>query len=178
MSKKTKTEVVVPKDAAEVAALTDELGEIVGQIGRLKERQGEIEERLKAWARLQPQAKLEDESREGRRVESRGARSSVAVTFTADLLIGSFQDNSPKHNALLRVLDRNGGDRTAGELLELFFKRPSSWESRIDDGQKFRSAAAEWLQPEVAAAFVAECRSVDKHGIPKSKTVVTVGAVE
>jgi hypothetical protein len=181
MSKKKTIEVVVPT-AEEAVVLTDRLVEIEREVKKLAAEKKGIEERLEAYALAQPEEHqpLKDEKREGRKVMLRGTRFRMPVVFSSDLIIGSFQDASPKHRELLALIQKSVEAEelttvdeeiaTAHSILRKFFNPPTKWESRFDDGVQFREAVAYWLKPEVAAAFVAACRQVDKFGIAKSKT--------
>jgi hypothetical protein len=161
----------------EVPALVDRAKELRAQIADLSHELKVIEVKLAKHAQSLPHERLQDDSREGRRVALAGNVWRVPVIFTSDELIKSFQADSPKHKELLRIL----GDEdiaAAKTLLERFFSPPSKWETKFDDGQKFRAAAAEWLSPEVAPKFIAACRQTDKNGLPKSKTVINLDDAE
>jgi hypothetical protein len=171
---KTKLAVKPIETEEERLGLVDRLLELEKQLKELAAEKKEIEERLEAWAleHTEEHKPLEDAGREGRRVMLSGRRCRVPLVFTSDLIIGSFQDGSPKHRELLGIL--SGDEYTDPDarpaLLEKFFKKPSKWEVRIDDGAKFRACVAEWLHPNTAPKFLAACKAVDKHGIAKSKT--------
>lgn len=166
---------VIPPDDAEVPALTERLEVIVKEMAALKKERSEIEAKLSAWASNQEQIGLEDDQREGRQVPLVKADGSTAgrVVFQSDLMIGSFRDGGPVHGQILKVLELAATEeRSAEQLLKLFYDPPNSWESRIDDGIRFRAAAAEWLPEDVAPQFIAACRQTDKYGIAKSRRVV------
>jgi hypothetical protein len=171
-----KTIHILPPKADEVPALTDRLVEIKQLLDALTEEKKEIEAKLEAWALSQQQEPLKDEKREGRKVVMAGARHRATVVFSSDLIIGSFKADGPKHQELLRLLGplTHESQVSATALLEKFFTPPDTWENRFKDGQKFRTAAAEWLSAEVAPKFIAACRSTDRHGIAKSKTAFEV----
>jgi hypothetical protein len=160
----------------EVPALVDRAKEIKAQIAGLAQELKIIEVKLAKHAQTLPQERLQDDSREGRRVALAGNVWRVPVIFTSDELIKSFQADSPKHKELLRILGDE--DTAAPILLERFFSPPSKWETKFDDGQKFRAAAAEWLSKGVAPKFIAACRQTDKAGLPKSKTVINLDDAE
>lgn len=182
-TKKEKQEITVPT-AEEVGPLTDRLVEIEREIKKLTAEKKGIEARLEAYALKQTEEHkpLKDESREGRKVTLSGARFRLPVVFSSDLLIGSFQEGSPKHKELLGIiaadvaLDAKAAPGQELEqfspdsILRKFFSPPTKWESRFEDGVKFRAAVSYWLKPAHAAKFVAACRQVDKFDIPKSKT--------
>jgi len=171
-----KTTDIIPPTAEEVPVLTDRLAEIDIELGKLTEEKKLIQARLEIWALAQQHEPLKDEKREGRKVSLVGARHKATVVFSSDLIIGSFKQDSPKHKELLRVLGplTHESNVSATTLLEKFFSPPDTFENRFKDGQKFRTAAAEWLHEEVAPKFIAACRAVDKFGIAKSKTAFEV----
>jgi hypothetical protein len=119
-----------------------------------------------------PDPKLKDETREGRRVQLTGTRHRATVIFSSDLLIKSFRDGSAKHKQLLAILTVAEPTTDPTTLLKHFYTPPHSWETPHKDGQAFRKVAAEYLKEPHAAAFVAACRAVDKHHIPKSRTTI------
>jgi hypothetical protein len=173
-----KTTEIIPPTAEEVPVLTDRLVEIDIQLGKLTDEKKLIQARLEIWSLAQHHEPLKDEKREGRKVSLAGTRHKATVTFSSDLIIGSFKQDSPKHKELLRVLGpvTHESNVSATKLLEKFFSPPDTFENRFKDGQKFRAAAAEWLNEEVAPKFVAACRAVDRFGIAKSKTTFEVEA--
>jgi seryl-tRNA synthetase len=152
----------------EIPDLVDRLKEINGQIEDLTREKKEIEIRLSKAAQAMPHEPLKDTKREGRRVSLSGRKWRIPVVFTSDSLIKSFQDKSAKHRELEAI---------AGEHLGHFFKSPAKWETRFEDGQRFRKEASEMLG-EKAAAFIVACRALDKDGIAKSSTVVGIDEAE
>lgn len=173
-----KTTNIIPPKAEEVPVLTDRLVEIDIELGKLTSEKKQIQERLELWALAQAHEPLKDEKREGRKVSLEGARHKATVVFSSDLLIGSFKKDGTKHKELLRLLGplTHESNVSATTLLEKFFSPPDTYENRFKDGQRFRTAAAEWLPAEVAPKFIAACRAVDKFGIAKSKTAFEVEA--
>lgn len=168
----------IPVPAAhEVPGLIDRGKEIKATMESLKAELAEIEIKLSKFAQTQTHVPLEDANREGKQALLRSPRWILPVRFTSDELIGSFPAGSPKHLELLGIL-RSGmetqSDTEATTMLERFFDPPSKWERKFDDGVRFRQAAAQWLPAGVAPKFIAACRAVDKHNIPKSKTVVAL----
>ncbi len=160
--------------AAEVPALTDRVAEINQEISKLTAEKEAIQARLEAYA-LQHADKhepLKDAKREGRRMLLSGARFTVPVVFSSDLIIGSFRDGSAKHKELIRILCGEDGaeEATAEATLKLFFDAPAKWENRYDNGVKFRAAVAEQLGSKKGARFISACTQVDKHGVKKSTT--------
>lgn len=154
--------------SADIESLVDELKDVCAQIVALTKRKKEIEAALKKAAETMPHERLADDSREGRRVMLPGRSWRIPVIFTSDALIKSFQEGSAKHKELALI---------AGDKLNLFFKPPCKWETRFEDGQKFRAAASEQLG-DLAPAFIVACRATDSAGIPKSSTVVAVDDAE
>lgn len=176
-----KKQAILIPTADEAAKLTDRLVEIDREIKKLTAEKKGIEERLDAYALRQEQEPLKDESREGRRVTLAGPRFRLPVIFTSDILIKSFKQDSPKHRELLTILEEAvefENRLPASKYLTLFFDVPCTWETRYDDGQKFRAAVAELLPKHVAPKFVAACTQVDKHGVKKSNRAFDYKAVE
>ena len=168
MSKRIDTAAITAATEAEIPDLVDRLKEINGQIEDLVREKKEIEIRLSKAAQAMPHEPLKDTQREGRRVSLSGRKWRIPVVFTSDSLIKSFQHNSAKHNELAAI---------AGEHLGHFFKAPSKWETRFEDGQRFRKEASERLGDK-APAFIVACRAVDKEGIAKSSTVIGINEAE
>lgn len=163
-------------------------GEVPGLIDRAAVLEHEIETRsaelkiikarLELYAMDQQAEPLQQEDREGRRVALDGHKHRAKVIVSSDLLISGFRDKSETHQKLLGILEQDAetSDVTGEDLLAKFFSAPSKWESRFDDGHKFRQAAAEWLSSKTAPEFIAACRSVNKAGIPKNTTRVVFEA--
>lgn len=169
MARKIDPDKIPPAAPGEIPALVDRLKEINAQIVALSAEKKEIEIKLSKAAQVMPHETLKDESREGRRVMLSGRKWRVPVVFTSDELIKSFQDGSAKHQELKAI---------AGDKLGTFFKPPTKWETRFEDGQRFRREAAEHLDEQTAARFIVACRATDSFGIPKSKTVVALDEAE
>ena len=162
----------------QAAQWTDRIGDIVADIAKLTAEKKQLEAKLQAYGLAHPELHehLKDEKREGRKMALRGSRHSIPLVFTSDLLIGTFKDGSPKHQELLAILGKDASMAPLASLLR-FFDAPQSWERRIDDGQKFRAAVAEWLPEKVASEFVAACTQADKHGVKKSNVVFDYKAI-
>ena len=122
-----------------------------------------VEEQLKQAGLARPEAHLDlaDAEREGRQWLAEGCEHTVPVIFTADYIMGSFPDKSPKHLVITTAL----GERAA--LLKQFFKVPKTWENKFDSGKKFRAHADDLLGKD-APAFITACLARDKDGVPKS----------
>ena len=175
--KKTDLKNIATPAEHEVPGLIDRAKVIKQELSALTEELKLIEAKLSKFAQTQEHEDLKDKEREGKQVVLRSSRWALPVRFTSDELIGSFQEGSLKHRELLNILDDEPGieDEDVREaLLMRFFNKPSKWERKFDDGQKFRAAVGEWLSKEIGPKFIAACRQVDKHGIPKSKTVVAL----
>lgn len=179
MNSTTPTNPAAEASAAEAAQWTDRLADIVAEIATLTAEKKQLEAKLQAYGLAHPELHehLKDDKREGRRLNLRGSRHSVPLVFTSDLLIASFKNESPKHKQLLGILAK---DESLAPLASLarFFDALVSWERRLEDGQKFRAAVAEWLPPDVAAEFIAACTQQDKHGVKKSNVVFDYKAAE
>jgi hypothetical protein len=165
----------------EVPALVDRQSVIGAEISKMEAELEVIKYKLSLYALAQPRAERlkDDENRDGRRVRIPGTMGqSTIVTITADRLIASFKDGSPKHRELLDILtgDVEASDITAEELLTKYFAAPDTWSNRHKSGLHFRQAAAEYLTADTAAALIAACRQVDKHGVPKNAINVEIKA--
>jgi hypothetical protein len=141
-----------------VKALVDRGLEVRATIARFKHELDDIEAALSQRGLYADQVPLKDEDREGRRYLARGSELVVPVVFTADKIIGSFRADSAVHQTI-RV--------AAANFLPQFFTLVRTYECTIDDGKKFRAAAADILGDR-APAFITACLARDKHGIPKS----------
>jgi len=134
--------------------------EIRAELERLLLELKEIEKRLQVKGLSAEQIPLEDKEREGRQWIAEGTRSAVPVIFTADIIVGSFAQDSAMHMELRGIF---------GEKLKELFK--PIWKNRFDDGKAFRARVRE-LYPEKAPLYITACLARDKQGIPKSKSVV------
>lgn len=137
--------------------------EIIALQEALKKELAEIESRLEKAGLKGTQIELEDAEREGRQFLATGTTRIVPVVFTADLIMGSFADNSAKH---LKA------KAAAGEHLREFYLPSTTWEGRFDSGKIFRKKAAEIFGEEAGPAFVSACLARDKFGVPKSQTKI------
>jgi hypothetical protein len=137
--------------------------EIVDAIAMLEKELGYIEERLQAAGLKGEQIELNDPDREGRQFIARGSAATVPVVFTADLLFGQFQVDSPIHRRIIQSLTHNGVNH-----FRTFFRSVRVFKSNFDSGKQFRTKAGELLGSE-APAFISACLQRDKDGIPKSK---------
>jgi hypothetical protein len=146
--------------------------EIVRKIAELEKELKDIEQRLQkagleAGQRGEHQD-LKDEERGGKRWLARGSGAAVPLIFTDDKLVSSFTANGAKHQTI-RVAAN-------GHLLD-FYRPVNKFESKFEDGKKFRAAAAEILA-ERAPAFITACLATDKAGIPKSDIKILWGDIE
>lgn len=159
---------IAPPTEAEIPALTDRTTEVVAEIAKLTAEKKKLEAKLEAYGLAHPELHehLKDEKREGRKITFAGARHKLPVLFTSDTLLASFKSGSAKHSELLLVL--KGLEQNPADVLDLFFSRETTFERRVDDGQKFRGVVAELLPAKTAAAFVSACAQVDRHGVKKS----------
>ena len=133
--------------------------EIRAQMEKLAAELKEIDARVKDAALRGEQIELTDPDREGRQFLATGSSLVVPVILTADMIMGEFSDNGPKHKNILRLV-------SAKELAD-FYKPVNKHENRFDSGKKFRLQASERLGKE-APAFISACLARDKEGIPKS----------
>jgi len=168
---KAKPTIVIPTEA-EIPALTDRVAEINAEIQKLTAEKKGIEARLEAYALEHPELHepLKDGKREGRRLMLTGARHSLPIVFSSDLIIGSFRDNGEKHKELLNLLCDEYSEDEAPKVLKKFFEPPSKWENRFDNGVKFRAACGDRLPKSIAARFITLCTQTSKDGVKKSNT--------
>lgn len=141
-----------------VKNLVDRGIEVRRQIKVLEKELEEIEAKLESQGLNAPHEDLKDAEREGRRWLAHGSELIVPVVFTADKLMKSFKLNSATHQSVKTA---------AGDLLKEFYSLSQTYETKFDDGKKFRKAAGELMGPR-APAFVTACLARDKHGVPKS----------
>jgi hypothetical protein len=141
--------------------------EIYEQMEKLKIELKAIEARLQDAALVGEQVKLNDAEREGRQYLATGSDRIVPVILTADLIIGEFAKNSPRH---LEIMDAAGND---GERVLKLFKPIAKFENRFDNGKKFRIAVEEAFDKATAPKFITACVARDRAGIPKSSIKVT-----
>ncbi len=165
----------------EVPALVDRQAYLDAEISKMETELEVIKYKLTLYALAQPKAeRLKDgENRDGRRVRIPGTQGHTChVTITSDKLIASFKHESPKHKELLEILqqDAQASDVSAADLLNKYFSPPDTWNNRHKHGADFRRAASEYLTEDTAAAFVAACRQVDRHGVPKNSISIEVKA--
>ena len=148
-----------------IRALVDRGFELRGEIAvRQKELNGIISKLeaagLKAGAAGRHE-ELVDAARDGTRWLARGSDAAVPIIFTADKLVGSFQRDSAKHQAIKAAL----GDQV--NELNRFYKPVSGYETRFKDGKQFRSEADKVLAG-LAPGFITACVARDKAGIALS----------
>jgi hypothetical protein len=175
---KRKADIIKPTPA-EVPGLVDRAAILEQEIEIRSSELKLIKSRLELYAMDQHAQPLQQEDREGRRVALPGRTHQAKVVFSSDLLISGFRDKSETHQKLLAILEQDAAvDVTAEDLLAKFYSAPSKWETRFDDGHKFRQAAAELLDRHTAPEFIAACRSVSKGGIPKNTTRVVFEEVK
>lgn len=135
---------------------------LVAILDMAKKELKSITARLTARALAGSQEALKDAGREGARYLAKGTTAEVPIIVTADCIAQSFAENSPAH--------ARASQAAAGHLGE-FYKRKVTWEITTKDGQKFRQEAAAILGDD-APAFIAACRALDKHGIPKNGVTI------
>ncbi len=133
---------------------------IIAELEKLEAELKAIEVRVKAAALHGEQVELKDADREGKQYLAAGTQRIVPVILTADLIVGSFTANGPKHVEI-------SGALPAGHSVRAFFKPTSVYKNVYDDGKKFRATADELLG-KAAPAFITACLARDKDGIPKS----------
>lgn len=166
---KPKANITLPTPE-EIPALVDRAAVLESEIAVRSAELKLIKARLELAALNEHAEPLKNAEREGRKVSLPGKSHRATVIVSSDSLITGFRDKSETHAKLIDILERDAeaSDVAAADLLAKFFSPPSKWESRFDDGHKFRQAAAEWLSAKIAPEFIAACRSTNKAGIPKN----------
>jgi hypothetical protein len=140
---------------------------IAAELVTLQDELEQIETRLQAAGLDGEQIELNDPDREGRQFIARGSEKTVPVVFTADLLVGQFQDASAVHNRISEACGE-GTLRDRAKRLRNFFAPKLTFTTLFDSGKKFRAKAAEIFGKD-APTFISACLQRDKDGIPKSK---------
>lgn len=132
--------------------------ELIRQMDASKKELKAITGRLQARALAGSQEALKDAAREGTRYMAKGTDVEVPIIVTADFIAKSFADGSPAH--------ARAEGASKGQLPK-FYRKKTTWEVLTKDGKKFREEAGAYLG-EDAPDFIAACRSLDRHGIPKN----------
>lgn len=140
--------------------------EIRAQMEKLKAELKDIETRLHHAALHGEQVELNDADREGRQYLAAGTQRVVPVILTADLIIGEFGKNSPRHVEILEAVQNDAAK------VYPFFKAVNKFENRFDSGKKFRLQAAEVFGKDIAPKFITACVARDKEGIARSSIKV------
>lgn len=148
--------------SAPVSMLVDRGRVVTAELARLQAELNQINAAVVRHACSVPDEHepLIDGERDGRRWMAVGSLERVPVIFTADKIIASFADGSPKHKDLVQLI---GAPR-----LPFFFAERRVWERREKDGKIFRRALSEMLPADLAAAMVTATLARDKSGNPKS----------
>lgn len=131
----------------------------------------QIESRLEAVGLRGPHVPLKDAEREGKQAILSTPKHKLAVRLESDNLIGSFEIGSEIDKKVQALL-------TTSEF-ETLFKVVKKHERRESDGHKFRIKAKKAIAAEATyLQLIKTIRSLDKDGLPKSKTVIAWDAVE
>lgn len=146
--------------ATQIAADIERGKAIKSQIAVLEVELKQIEARLKTAAEASDHIPLQDANREGKQCLLRSAKLVLPVRFTADSIVGSFPFDSPMHQEILAIVGQ--------AKLPLFFKEVHGFDRVPKDGQKFRQAGRDNLEPDAFAALIRAATARDKDGIPKS----------
>lgn len=137
--------------------------EIKSEILKLTAELKAIEARLESAGLEGEQVPLLDENREGKQFLARGSQHILPVRFESDLILGSFEIDSPTHLEIGAI---------CGDLLPRFF-RPSTKLDRVPkDGEAFRKLARTLLEPAPFAQLIRAATARDKNQIAKCRTVV------
>lgn len=123
-----------------------------------------IENVLRTRALAMPHAPLTDGNREGRRATLRDDDQAVTVLFESDILKTSFAADSATGIAVKSLLLSSESDE--------LFRRKTTLERSIKDGQKFRLKCTEILRPDLAPKLIDLLKDRDRNGIVKSKSVI------
>jgi hypothetical protein len=142
--------------------------QILAEFLKLKEELAAITAAIEAEALLGDQVELNDADREGRQFIAKGIAHQIPVVFTADSIVGQFQDGCPMHARLTEI---------AGDNLKNFFKKKTIWENNTKSGKQFRSLAKSILEDK-APEFISGSLARDKDGIPKSSIKIEWDRVE
>jgi len=137
---------------------------VVHMIAQLEIELKEIEARLIADGETGHQEPLQDANREGKQFLASGITGILPIRFESDLIAGSFSPEDEMHKAVIAAI----GDAN----LPKFFKDVRKFERIAKDGEAFRKAARQHLEPDAFASLVKAVTIRDKTGIAKSKTVV------
>jgi hypothetical protein len=137
---------------------------VVHMIAQLEAELKEIEARLITDGETGHQEPLQDANREGKQFLASGLTGILPIRFESDLIAGSFSPDDQMHQAVLAAIGE--------EHLPKFFKDVRKFERIAKDGEAFRKAARQHLEPDAFAALVKAVTMRDKAGIAKSKTVV------
>jgi len=133
------------------------------EIKALQAELKQIEARIQAVAEQGTQVPLKEADREGKKYPATGTKNIVPVIFESDLIIASFEPDSPTHHRLAEI---------AGKKLNLFFREVRRFERVQDDGREFRRKARATFEPDPFAQFVQAATAVKKGGIAKSRVYV------
>jgi hypothetical protein len=147
----------------QIAADTERGLEIKAEIAELTIELKAIEERLESAGLAGDQVPLQDENREGKQFLARGSKHVLPVRFESDLIMGSFEIDSPTHTVIKEI---------CGELLPRFFKPSTKLDRVPKDGEAFRKLARQLLDPEPFAKLIRAATARDKNLIAKCRTVV------
>ena len=118
-----------------------------------------------------PHVPLEDAEREGKQTIIQTPTHTLRVRLESDNLVGGFEIGSELEKAVTELI-------TKSQLDELF-KVVKKYERKESDGHKFRMKAKKAITDQaVYLKFIKALRSLDKDGIPKSKTVIAWDTIE
>jgi len=144
--------------------------EIRTQQDALKRELKHIETLLEAAGLAGEHILLQDEDREGRQYLARSPQAGCAIpiVFESDQIPASFRAGSPTHAALVQFFREHPDTPIGGEA---FYRPQLTYERAPADGQALRRLAREMLgtaAPELISRLIVR----DKHGIPRSRTVI------
>jgi hypothetical protein len=147
----------------QIAADIDRGIQIKAEIALLVVELKAIEERLEAAGLQGGQVPLQNPNLEGKQFLAKSSRTIVPVRFESDLIIGSFEAESPIHDQVKAI---------CGDKIVRFFKASTKLDRVPKDGEAFRKLARELLDSDAFAKLIHAVTARDKKGIAKSKTVI------
>jgi hypothetical protein len=130
-----------------------------------------IEKRLEQVGLAGPHVPLEDAEREGKQTIIRTASHVLRVRLESDNLVSGFEIGSEIDQKVQALL-------TPAEF-ETLFKVVKKHERKESDGHKFRIKAKKAIALEANyLQLIKTIRSLDKDGLPTSKTVIAWDSIE
>jgi hypothetical protein len=118
-----------------------------------------------------PHVPLEDAEREGKQTIIQTPTHTLRVRLESDNLVGGFEIGSELEKSITELITK--------EQLNELFKVVNKYDRKESDGHKFRLKAKKAIKDQaVYLKLIKALRSLDKDGIPKSKTVIAWDTIE